>query len=245
MLPPQLARVLVADDETALRKALRGALQANGFVVAEARDAIEALQAVREQSFDLALLDINMPGGGGFTACRKIRSAAPHTGIVMITVRDAENDKVEALEAGADDYVTKPFQVRELIARLRAVLRRTRSRDVAAAAVLTAGDLKVDLGRHTLHRAGRAVHLAPKEFDLLAFMMQNQGVPLTHARLLGSIWGPEFGNELEYLRSYVKMLRRKIETDPAKPEYIITEPWIGYRFCNPSELPATGSAEPD
>jgi two-component system KDP operon response regulator KdpE len=152
---------------------------------------------------------------------------------------------VEALEAGADDYVTKPFQVRELIARLRAVLRRTRSRDAAPAAVLTAGDLEVDLDRHTLHRAGRAVHLAPKEFDLLAFMMQNQGVPLTHARLLASVWGPEFGNELEYLRSYVKMLRRKIETDPAKPEYIVTEPWIGYRFCNPSDPRATGSAEPD
>jgi two-component system KDP operon response regulator KdpE len=241
----QVVRVLIADDEAALRRALRATLQANGFDVREARDAIEALQAIREQSFDLALLDINMPGGGGFNACRKIRNAAPHTGIVMITVRDAESDKVEALEAGADDYVTKPVQVRELIARLRAVLRRTRNRDTVRAAVLAAGDLEVDLERHTLHRAGQAVHLAPKEFDLLAFMMQNQGVPLTHARLLASVWGPEFGNELEYLRSYVKMLRRKIEPDPAKPEYIVTEPWIGYRFCNPSEPRTTGSSEPN
>ena len=239
---PLPTRVLIADDDSALRNALRLTLQANGFVVTEARDAAEALDSIRGQFFDLALLDINMPGGG-FSACRKVRRAAPHTGIVMVTVRDAESDKVEALEAGADDYVTKPFQVRELVARLRAVLRRMHSREAAPPAVLTAGDLQVDLERHTLHRSGQPVHLAPKEFDLLSFMMQNQGIPLTHARLLASVWGPEFGNEVEYLRSYVKTLRRKIESDPSKPEYIVTEHWIGYRFCNPE--PSREAAPPD
>jgi two-component system KDP operon response regulator KdpE len=242
---PESAHVLIADDEPALRKALRSTLQANGFVVTEARDAIEALQAIQEQSFDVALLDINMPGGGGLHACRKIRTTAPHTGIVMITVRDAETDKVEALEAGADDYITKPVQVRELIARLGAVLRRTRAREPIAAEVVTAGELEIDLDRHTLRRAGCPVHLAPKEFELLAFMMRNPGVPLTHARLLASVWGPEFGHELEYLRSYVKMLRRKIEPDPSRPIYIITEPWIGYRFCNPYGPRAAASTDSD
>jgi two-component system KDP operon response regulator KdpE len=153
----------------------------------------------------------------------------------MVTVRDSENDKVNALEAGADDYVTKPFRLRELIARLRAVLRRTHARDAAQPAVLTAGDLEMDLPRRLLRRGGQPVHLAPKEFELLAFMMQNQGVPLTHVKLLRAVWGIEYGNELEYLRSYVKMLRKKIEDDPAKPEYILTEPWVGYRFRNPSD----------
>src|ERR1700736_6238265 len=231
----QPASVLVVDDEFALRKALRASLTASGFSVEEARNGEEAVGAVRQRPFDLVLLDINMPGVGGVEACQKIRGLAPQTGIVMVTVRDSENDKVNALEAGADDYVTKPFRLRELIARLRAVLRRTHARDAAQPAVLTAGDLEMDLPRRLLRRGGQPVHLAPKEFELLAFMMQNQGVPLTHAKLLRAVWGIEYGNELEYLRSYVKMLRKKIEDDPSKPEYILTEPWVGYRFRNPSD----------
>jgi len=228
-------RVLVVDDEFALRSALRKSLTAGGFNVEEARSGEEAVSAIREQAYDLVLLDINMPGIGGVEACRRIRELAPQTGIVMVTVRDAENDKVEALEAGADDYVTKPFRLRELLARLKALLRRTQSRDAVRPTVVTAGDLEIDIERHLLRRAGQPVHLAPTEFELLSFMMQNQGVPLTHARLLRSVWGAEYGNELEYLRSYVKMLRKKIERDPSKPEYILTEPWVGYRFCNPSD----------
>ncbi|HUI77479.1 MAG TPA: response regulator transcription factor [Bryobacteraceae bacterium] len=231
----QPTSVLVVDDEFSLRKALRKSLNASGFDVEEARNGEEAVGAVRQRSFDLVLLDMNMPGVGGVEACRKIRGLAPQTGIVMVTVRDAENDKVDALEAGADDYVTKPFRLRELMARLRAVLRRTHGHEATQVSVLTAGDLEIDLERHLLKRAGQPVHLAPKEFELLAFMMQNQGVPLTHARLLRSVWGPEYGSELEYLRSYVKMLRKKIENDSAKPEYILTEPWVGYRFRNPSD----------
>jgi two-component system KDP operon response regulator KdpE len=210
-------------------------LAASGFAVAEARNGEEALSAVRLQPFDLVLLDMNMPGGGGLEACRRIRGLAPQTGIIMVTVRDAENDKVNALEAGADDYVTKPFMLRELVARLGAIQRRMLTHGAAKPAVLTAGELELDLELDVLRLAGRPVHLAPKEFELLVFMMQNPGVPLTRARLLRSVWGPEYGNEVEYLRSYVKMLRKKIEHDPSKPEYILTEPWVGYRFRNPSD----------
>ena len=239
----QSDRVLVVDDEPSLRKTLRTSLSASGFAVAEARSGEEALGVVQQQAFDLVLLDINMPGAGGIDTCRKIRSFAPQVGIIMITVRDSENDKVHALEAGADDYVTKPFRLRELVARLRAVQRRTQRTDVAELEILKAGNLEVDIKRRLMWRGGSAVHLSPKEFDLLVYMMQNRDVPLTHARLLRALWGPEYGNELEYLRSYVKALRKKIEEDPAKPEYILTEPWVGYRFRNPSDpdspLPST------
>jgi two-component system KDP operon response regulator KdpE len=217
-------------------------LTASGFAVEEARNGEEACGAVLERAFDLVLLDINMPGAGGIDACRRIRGSVPQVGIVMITVRDSENDKVDALEAGADDYVTKPFRLRELIARLHAVLRRTRRKDASEPATLKAGNLEMDFKRHLLWRAGEPVHLSPKEFELLAFMMRHQDAPLTHAQLLRTVWGPEYGNELEYLRSYVKMLRKKIEDDPAKPEYILTEPWVGYRFRNPSDPDAPSVA---
>jgi two-component system KDP operon response regulator KdpE len=153
----------------------------------------------------------------------------------MITVRDLEDDKVRALEAGADDYVTKPFKLRELTARLRAVLRRTRRQEAPEPEVMQAGNLKIDFQKRLLWRGEEEVHLSPTEFDLLAFMMKNAGAPLMHVKLLRSIWGPEYGGELEYLRSYVRMLRKKIETDPTRPEYILTEPWVGYRFHNPSD----------
>ena len=235
---PQPSTVLVVDDEPSLRKVLRTSLSACGFTVSEARSGEEALGLTQLQNFDLVLLDVNMPGVGGVEACRRIRDLAPRTGIVMVTVRDQEEDKVQALEAGADDYVTKPFRLRELIARLRAVLRRTRAAETQDAGLLQAGALTMDLHRRLLWRGGKLVHLSPKEFELLAYMMQNQGAPLTHVKLLRSVWGPEYGNELEYLRSYVRMLRKKIEDDPAKPDYILTEPWVGYRFRNPSEAEA-------
>ncbi|MGO9272330.1 MAG: response regulator transcription factor [Terriglobia bacterium] len=230
----QQSRVLIVDDEPPLRKALRASLTAAGFTVEEARTGDEAVAVAKQHPFDLVLLDINMPGLTGFEACRRIRALAPRTGIVMVTVRDAEDDKVRALESGADDYITKPFRLRELIARLRAVLRRTQLED-STQAVLQAGNLEIDLERRLLRRAGKQVHLSPKEFDLLAYLMRNLDAPVTHVKLLRAVWGPEYGNELEYLRSYVKMLRKKIEDDPARPEYILTEPWVGYRFCNPSD----------
>jgi two-component system, OmpR family, KDP operon response regulator KdpE len=227
--------ILIVDDETSLRHALRTSLEASGFAVDEARTGEEAVEFAREHPFDLVLLDINMRGISGVEACRRIRGFAPKTGIVMGTVRDSEDDKVRALEAGADDYITKPFLLRELVARLRAVLRRTHADNGTNSSVLHAGSLELDLERHILRRAGEEIHLSPKEFELLAFLMKNQDVPLTHVKLLRAIWGAEYGNELEYLRSYIRMLRKKIEDDPARPDYILTEPWVGYRFHNPTD----------
>lgn len=234
-MPLHASSVLIVDDEAPLRKALRSSLSASGFDVEEARSGEDALSTVQQQRFDLVLLDVNMPGVSGIDACRRIRDLSPELGIVMVTVRDLEDDKVRALEAGADDYITKPFKLRELTARLRAVLRRTRASQPAQESVIEAGILRLDLQRRQLWRGEEEVHLSPKEFELLAFMMKNMGAPLTHVKLLRSIWGLEYGGELEYLRSYVRMLRKKIEANPAQPEYILTEPWIGYRFRNPSD----------
>jgi two-component system, OmpR family, KDP operon response regulator KdpE len=226
--------VLVVDDELSLRKVIRSSLVAAGFAVEEAETGNEAMAAIREKSIDIVLLDINMPGISGVEACRQIRTLAPRAGIVMISVRDSEQDKVWALDAGADDYITKPFRFRELVARLGAVLRRTKGGQPSPSEVLKAGDLKLELGRHLLSKRGEPIRLSPTEFDLLAFLMKNEGAPMTHAKLLRAVWGPEYGGELEYLRTYVRMLRKKIEDDPARPTYIVTEAWVGYRFSNPT-----------
>jgi two-component system KDP operon response regulator KdpE len=226
------SNVLVVDDEPPLRRVLQTSLTARGFTVEEAGSAERALELVGQRPFDLILLDMNMPGMGGIEACRHLRTMLPHVGIVMVTVRDAEEDMVQALNAGADDYITKPFRFGELVARLRAVLRRAVPEN-AGASVLQAGDLEIDLDKRCLRRAGKEVHLTPTEFDLLALLMRNQGALLPHAKLLRTVWGPEYGEELEYLRAYVRALRKKIEDDPAQPKYILTEPWVGYRFHNP------------
>ncbi len=223
--------VLVVDDELPLRKTLRMALTAIGFAVEEARSGEEALATVQGRPFDLVLLDVNMHGMNGIDACQKIRGISPHAGIVMVSVRDHEDDKVRALDAGADDYVTKPFTFQELTARLHAVLRRIR-REVPAPELLQSGDLTIDLRKRTLLRGEDQIHLSRIEFDLLAFLMKNADVAMTHQRLLRTVWGPDYGGELEYLRTYVRTLRKKIEDDPAKPKYILTEPWVGYRFLN-------------
>jgi two-component system KDP operon response regulator KdpE len=234
-MPPQITTVLVVDDEPAIRKILKSALSSVGYSTHEARDGEAALGAIREHPVDLVLLDINMPGVGGIESCRRIRKLAPRAGIVMITVRDREDDKVEALEAGADDYVTKPFLLRELLARLRAVLRRTHLDQGQPTRFLRAGDLEVDLHSRILRKSGQEIHLSPKEFELLALLMRHPGVPFTHSKLLRGVWGAEYGGELEYLRTYVKFLRKKIENNPAAPAYILTEPWVGYRFRDPSD----------
>jgi len=231
--------ILVVDDDPTFRQGLRASLRTSGYDVDTARNAEEALRYVRQRPVDIVLLDINMPGLGGVEACRRIRAAAPQAGILMLTVRDTEDDKVRALEAGADDYVTKPFRLRELVARLRAVLRRAGAEGTTQNPVLRVGKLELELEHRTLRKAGKQVHLSPKEFELLALLMQHQNVPVTHARILRTIWGPEYGDEPEYLRSYVKTLRKKIEDDPSHPEYIVTEPWIGYRFRDPSDPDAT------
>jgi len=242
MSPPTIT-VLVVDDDPAFRQGLRASLKTGGYCVDTARNAEEALEYVRERPVDIVLLDINMPGIGGVEACSRIRAAAPQAGIVMLTVRDTEDDKVLALGAGADDYVTKPFHFRELVARLRSVLRRTGAEGSPPPPVLRAGELEMDLEHRTLRKAGKTIHLSPKEFELLAFLMQHNDVPVTHAKLLRAVWGPEYGDEPDYLRSYVKTLRKKIEDDPGRPEYILTEPWVGYRFRDPID-PDSSSAIP-
>lgn len=226
-------RVLVADDEPAMRRGISTSLNARGYTVDEVRNGEEAVMAAREHAPDLVLLDINMPGMGGIEACRRIRAESPGVGIVMITVRDSEEDTVEALEAGADDYVTKPFRVRELLARVSALVRRARG-EKSAGAVIRAGKLELDPAHRMLRKSGEEIHLSPIEFNLLQYLMQNCDVPLDHSKLLRTVWGPEYGHELEYLRTYIRLLRRKVEDDPAKPEYITTEPWLGYRFRDPS-----------
>jgi two-component system KDP operon response regulator KdpE len=203
--------------------------------VSEARNGEEALAALRQVPVDLVLLDINMPGLTGIDVCRKIRSGSAEIGIIMVTVREAEEDKVRALDAGADDFITKPFMLREMVARIRAVLRRLSKPAGAAERILHAGPLELDLERRLVAKDGVEIHLSPKEFDLLAYLFEHQGAPVLHSKLLHAVWGPEYGGELEYLRSYIKMLRRKIEDDPARPQFILTEPWVGYRFQNPSD----------
>ncbi len=233
-MPVNPMRVVVGDDDPAMRRSLGAALRAAGYAVDEARDGEQAARMVRERPPELVLLDINMPGIGGLEACRRIRGAIPSVGIIMITVRDAEDDIIQALEAGADDYLTKPFRIRELIARLGAFMRRSRGPAGPEAPILRAGKLELDVAHRSLRKSGDEVHLSPIEFDLLLYMMQHREIPLDHSKLLRAIWGPEYGQEFEYLRTYVRLIRKKIEDNPARPEYILTEPWLGYRFHDPA-----------
>ncbi len=221
--------VLIVDDERSIRLSLRTILGNFGFDIVEAARGEEALALVRTEPFDAVLLDINMPGIGGIEVCRLMRKASPRLPIVMLTVQGSEDRKVEALNAGADDYITKPFQLRELTARLRAAVRRNRVADDEDAAILI-GDIRLDPGRHLVEKQGRAVHLTPKQFELLHYLMAHAGRPIPHAKLLRSVWGPEYGNELEYLRTYIRQIRMKIEDDPADPRYLLTDSHIGYRF---------------
>jgi two-component system KDP operon response regulator KdpE len=232
-MPVNPLKVIVGDDDPAMRRGLCVALKAAGYVVDEARDGEQTVRLARERPTDLVLLDINMPGMGGLEACRRIRAVMPAIGIIMITVREEEDDIIQALEAGADDYLTKPFRIRELMARLGAVMRRSRGPAVPETPILRAGKLELDVARRSLRKNGEEVHLSPIEFDLLLYMMQHCEVPLDHSKLLRAIWGPEYGQEFEYLRTYVRLIRKKIEDNPARPEYVLTEPWLGYRFHDP------------
>jgi two-component system KDP operon response regulator KdpE len=238
---PSLFRVLIVDDDPAFRRGLAASLKTSGYPVDLARNAEEALHYLRERRVDIILLDINMPEISGVEACPRIRALAPLSGILMLTVRESEDDKVQALGAGADDYITKPFQLRELIARMGAVRRRTSSGAALHAPVLRAGQLELELEHRTLRKGGEEIHLSPKEFELLALLVQHKDIPLTHARLLRAVWGFEYGNEPDYLRSYVRMLRKKIEDDPGRPEYILTEPWVGYRLRDPDDPDSPGA----
>jgi two-component system KDP operon response regulator KdpE len=231
-------RILVVDDEPQIRRVMRTALTANGYEAFEVRTGEEALETLREDNPDLILLDMNMPGIGGLAVCREIR-AVSDVAIIVISVRDSENDKIAALDAGADDYITKPFSVNELMARIRANLRRLPTLSDQTAPIIVSSDLTVDLSRRQVIARGQPVRLTPKEFDLLQYLVSNANKPIAHRKLLQTIWGPDYGDQVEYLRVFVSQLRKKIEVDPARARFILTEPWVGYRFAMPDDAPPT------
>lgn len=224
-------RVLIVDDEPQIRRVMRTALSTNGYEPYEARTGEEALEVLQEFKPDLILLDMNMPGMGGMSACRAIR-AVSDAAIIVLSVRNSERDKVAALDAGADDYLTKPFGINELMARIRANLRRLQGQ-AEEHPIIVSDELTVDPGSRAVIVRGNRIRLTPKEFDLLLYLLHNANKPIAHRKLLQTLWGPEYGDEIEYLRVFVSQLRKKIEADPAQPRYIVTEPWVGYRFAAP------------
>ena len=238
-------RILIVDDEPAIRRALRPPLIELGFQVAEASRGEEALQLLRASAFDVVLLDINMPGIGGIETLRRVRAFAPRLPILMLTVRDGEEEKVEALELGADDYVTKPFSTRELIARIRTAIRRVRAPERAEDAVIEIGEIFLDPVKRNVTKRSQPVHLTRKEFDILHCLMSRAGRVVTYARLLTAVWGADCREEVEYLRTFVRQLRKKIEDDPSNPVYLLTDVYVGYRFADAQMFQdATGAADP-
>lgn len=227
----EIIRLLLVDDEAAIRRALLASLNELGFHTTEASRGEEALHLVRTETFDAVLLDINMPGLGGMKTLVRLRAAYPRLPILMLTVRDEERDKVEALECGADDYITKPFSIRECIARIRTAVRRTQTPEQPEDAPLTVGDIVVLPSRRTVSKAGQPIHLTPKEYDILYYLMRHAGRAVTHGKLLTSVWGADYRKEIDYLRTFVRQLRKKIEDDPPNPKYLLTDPYVGYRFA--------------
>ena len=221
-------RILVVDDEPQLRRIMRTTLTSAGYEVDDAKTGEEALEKVRAYRPDLILLDINMPGMGGLAACKIIRSDT-NIAIIMLTVRDSEADKVQALDAGADDFVTKPFSTPELMARVRAALRRVPLAQ-ASHGKLRVGELLIDFASRTVTNPAGTEHLTPKELDLLRYLTQHPNEAVAHRELLQAVWGPDYGDQVDYLRVFIKNLRKKIEPNPERPRYITTEPWVGYRF---------------
>jgi two-component system KDP operon response regulator KdpE len=225
-------RILVVDDAPQIRRVMRTALSAEGYVVDDARTAEEAITKVHENKYDLVLLDINMPGLGGLDACRSIR-AVSEMAIIMLTVRNSERDRVEALDAGADDFVNKPFSTPELLARIRAALRRLPLPPEDSPPLITLGAVEINVLTRRVSVDGKEIRLTPKEFELLHFLAANVNVPIPHAKILQTVWGPDYRGEVEYLRVFINRLRKKIEADPANPRFLLTEPWVGYRFNHP------------
>jgi two-component system KDP operon response regulator KdpE len=220
-------RILVVDDEHEITLVLRSGLSKHGFDVRVANEGEAALDVFYAWTPDLLITDLSMPNMNGLKLCQRLReiSTVP---IIILSVKGDEMTKIEALDAGADDYVTKPFGMGELVARVRATLRRSSSSQEGAE--IEAGDFRVDFETRTVTVNRKEIRLSPKEFDLLVFFLRNSGKVLTHRTLLGKIWGGDYTEQTEYLRVFVRHLRKKIEPDPAKPRYILTEPWVGYRF---------------
>ena len=226
------ATVLVVDDEPQLRRAMKATLTDIGYCVIEAKTGEEALDRVRTDAPDLVLLDLNMPGIGGLETCRAIRETSDIP-VIVLSVRNTERDKVQVLDAGADDYVTKPFGIQELLARIRAAMRRVPDSAEREGVLQVSADLSIDFGTRRAMVRGRPVRLTPKEYDLLKFLADHANKPVPHRKLLQTVWGPDYGNEVEYLRVVVNQLRKKLEPVPAEPRYLLTEPWVGYKFVIP------------
>jgi two-component system, OmpR family, KDP operon response regulator KdpE len=222
------SRILVVDDETQITRVLRTALTAQRYDVRVANDGDMALEIMKDWTPHLVITDLAMPNLDGVGLARRIRQSS-EIPIIVLSVRGQDRAKVEALDAGADDYVTKPFSTNELLARIRAQLRRVPPAGNAEP-VIASGDFRIDLEARSVKVAGREVHLTPKEFDLLVYLARHAGKVVTHRALLGAVWGAESTEQPEYLRVFIGQLRKKIEADPAEPKYLLTEPWIGYRF---------------
>ncbi len=224
-------RILIVDDEPQITRVLRRSLSSHGYDVRSAADGESALETFGDFSPNLVITDLSMPNLNGLELCRRLRQLSP-VPILVLSVKGEERTKVEALDAGADDYVTKPFGIDELLARIRAALRRAPETQAAGASatVLEAGDFRVDLESRSVTVASRQVHLTPKEYDLLAYMIRHPGKVLTHRTLLAAVWGGNYVEQTEYLRVFIGQLRKKIEIDSGSPRYVLTEPWIGYRF---------------
>jgi two-component system KDP operon response regulator KdpE len=229
-------RILVVDDDPQLRRVMKVTLIGQGYEVDEAKNGDEALGKVRQARFDLVLLDLGMPALSGLEACRQIRKHFD-LAIIVLTVRDTEADKVDALNAGADDYVTKPFKSSELLARIRAVLRRAPRAHGPTTGRMMLGSIAIDFDTRQVTTDGRRAHLTPREFDLLRYCVTHANKVLTHRELLQAVWGPDFGDEVDSLRVAVNQLRKKIEPTPSNPVYLLTEPWVGYRLCLPTAQP--------
>ncbi len=239
--PSEEGKVLIVDDEPSVRRSLHSTLLSLGFDIGEASSGEEAIEICRIVKYDAVLLDINMPGKSGIETCAELRKMRPRLAILIVSVNDDYDRRVQALEAGADDYVTKPFHMRELTARIRASLRRTRmTSPVEMEDVITIGDLSLNIARRLVQKGSEAIHLTPKEFDLLHHLMANRGLPITHERLLHTVWGSQYVGQVEYLRSFVRQLRKKLGDDAANPKYLLTENHIGYRFADPAGWPVGG-----
>ncbi len=227
----QPPRILVVDDEPQIARVLRTGLKTHGYDVRVAADGVSALETFGDWNPDLVVTDLAMPNMNGLELCRRLR-ALSQLPIIVLSVRGEEQAKVEALDAGADDYVTKPFGMEELLARVRAQLRRAMAtpKPEASPAVLESGDFRIDLEARSVFVRGAEVHLTPKEYDLLVHFARHAGKVLTHHNLLGAVWGGDYTEQGEYLRVFVGQLRKKIEPNPSAPRYLLTEPWVGYRF---------------
>jgi two-component system KDP operon response regulator KdpE len=226
-------RILVVDDEQQITLVLRSGLTKHGYDVRVAAEGEAALELFHLWTPNLVVTDLSMPNMGGLELCRRLR-AISDVSIIVLSVKGEEAIKIEALDAGADDYVTKPFGMGELLARVRATLRRSPAKDSEALTVIEEGDFRVDLESRNVNVRGQDLHLSPKEFDLLVHFIRHPGKVLTHRALLSAIWGGNYVEQTEYLRVFIRHLRKKIEPNPAKPRHILTEPWIGYRF-NPGK----------